>query len=205
MNRAVLGHGDVTHPFIPGKIATVDLTTGAFVKWTGLGLGDVNGIAVDPETGTACTTTENPFQRGILQPRYSRGSVQPLPGAFNQLLSTVLFGEQALSLWHSPSQARRGVSGAAFMFMTDVTGNLIESIDGLTFECQTVAAFIALTRKRRFAASIRWSVDVGASEISRAFIIERRILRHRRALCYALAACSKTKLSLRQNSQRRCR
>src|SRR5205823_12896424 len=48
-------------PIFPGKISTVDLTTGTFTKFTGVGLGDVNGLAVDPATGTACTTTEIDF------------------------------------------------------------------------------------------------------------------------------------------------
>ena len=56
-NQAILGH-DKPSPFIlPPLIAFVDLTTGSFVKRTGLGLGVINGIAVDSENGILCTDT----------------------------------------------------------------------------------------------------------------------------------------------------
>ena len=56
-NQAILGH-DKPSPFIlPPLIAFVDLTTGSFVKRTGLGLGVINGIAVDSEDGILCTDT----------------------------------------------------------------------------------------------------------------------------------------------------
>ena len=35
-NQAVLGHATLGNPFVPGKIATVDLTTGTFTKFTGV-------------------------------------------------------------------------------------------------------------------------------------------------------------------------
>ena len=86
-NRAVLGHAKLGNPFVPGKIATVDLATGTFTKFNGLGLGDVNGIAVDPETGTACTTTEIDFSVEFYDLANQSGSIQTLPGAFNQIFS----------------------------------------------------------------------------------------------------------------------
>src|SRR5207248_9479695 len=56
-NQAILGH-DKPSPFIlPPLIAFVDLTTGSFVKKTGLGLGVINSIAVDSEDGILCTDT----------------------------------------------------------------------------------------------------------------------------------------------------
>ena len=56
-NQAILGH-DKPSPFIlPPVIGFVDLATGSFVKRTGLGLGVINGIAVDSEDGVLCTDT----------------------------------------------------------------------------------------------------------------------------------------------------
>src|SRR5256886_15174121 len=56
-NQAILGH-DKPSPFIlPPVIGLVDLATGSFVKRTGLGLGVINGIAVDSEDGVLCTDT----------------------------------------------------------------------------------------------------------------------------------------------------
>jgi hypothetical protein len=37
-NQAVLGHAKLGNPFVPGLIATVDLTAGTFTKFTGVGL-----------------------------------------------------------------------------------------------------------------------------------------------------------------------
>ena len=56
-NQAILGH-DKPSPFIlPPLIGFVDLATGSFVKRIGLGLGVINGIAVDSEDGVFCTDT----------------------------------------------------------------------------------------------------------------------------------------------------
>jgi hypothetical protein len=55
-NKAVLGTmgGD---PFGPPTMALADLSIGKVSEFQGLGIGYVNGIAVDPATGIACTTT----------------------------------------------------------------------------------------------------------------------------------------------------
>jgi len=152
MNRAVLGHATLGNPFIPGKIATVDLTTGAFVKFTGVGLGDVNGIAVDPETGTACTTTEIDFSVEFYNLATQSGSVQPLPGAFNQIFSgaDVQFDPvNKLFLVAQPVSSTAGSGSSIHVY--DVAGNLIESIDGLNFSNagNVVPAHIALNPRKR--------------------------------------------------------
>src|SRR5205809_4419779 len=86
-NQAVLGHATLGNPFIPGKIATVDMTTGTFTKFTSVGLDDVNGLAVDPATGTACTTTEIDFSVEFYNLATQTGFAQPLPGASQQFFS----------------------------------------------------------------------------------------------------------------------
>ncbi len=63
-HQAVLGTLG-NNPFGPPTIATVDLDSGAFQKFTGMGLGYVNGIAVDTTTGIACTATEIDFSVGF--------------------------------------------------------------------------------------------------------------------------------------------
>ena len=56
-NQAILGH-DKPSPFIePPLIGFVDLATGSFEVKTGLGLGVINGVAVDSEDGILCTDT----------------------------------------------------------------------------------------------------------------------------------------------------
>jgi hypothetical protein len=84
--QAVLGHAMLGNPFVPGFIATVDLTTGVFSKFRGVGLGDVNGLAVDPSTGTVCTTTEIDFSVEFYNLATKTGFAQPLPGAPESIL-----------------------------------------------------------------------------------------------------------------------
>ncbi|HEY5094127.1 MAG TPA: hypothetical protein VII69_03315 [Candidatus Eremiobacteraceae bacterium] len=55
-NQAILS-GSIGCRTCAPVVATVDLMTGKMAKFTGLGLGSVDGIAVDPATNTLCTTT----------------------------------------------------------------------------------------------------------------------------------------------------
>ena len=151
-NQAVLGHAKLGNPFVPGKIATVDLTTGAFIKFTGVGLGDANGIGVDPVTGTACTTTEIDFSVEFYDLATQSGSIQPLPGAVNQFFSgaDVQFDPvNRLFLVAQPNSSTS--SSGSSIHVYDVAGNLIESIDGLGFSNagNVVPAHIALNPAKR--------------------------------------------------------
>ena len=65
-NRAVLGHATLGNPFVPGKIATVDLTTGAFTKFTGVGLGRRERDCGRSGDGDRMHDNGNRFQRGVL-------------------------------------------------------------------------------------------------------------------------------------------
>ena len=57
-NQAILGGGDGCFGCFP-VIGLADLTHGTFSKFTGIGFGFVNGIAVDSEDGIFVTTTED--------------------------------------------------------------------------------------------------------------------------------------------------
>ncbi len=151
-NQAVLGHATLGNPFIPGKMATVDLTTGTFTKFTGVGLGDVNGLAVDPATGTACTTTEIDFSVEFYNLATQTGFSQPLPGATQQFFSgaDVEFDPvNNLFLVAQPNSST--ASSGSSIHVYDVSGNLIESINGLNFSnaFNVVPAHIALNPGRR--------------------------------------------------------
>jgi len=150
--QAVLGHSTLGNPFIPGKIATVDLTTGAFTKFTGVGLGDVNGLAVDPATDTACTTTEIDFSVEFYNLATQTGFAQPLPGATNQFFSgaDVEFDPvNHLFLVAQPNSST--ASSGSSIHVYDVSGNLIESINGLNFSnaFNVVPAHIAVNPGKR--------------------------------------------------------
>ena len=151
-NQAVLGHATLGNPFVPGKIATVDLTTGTFTKFTGVGLGDVNGIAVDPVTNTACTTTEIDFSVEFYNLATQTGFAQPLPGAVNQFFSgaDVQFDPVNRLFLVAQPNSSTAFSGSS-IHVYDVAGNLVESIDGLNFSnaFNVVPAHIALNPGRR--------------------------------------------------------
>jgi hypothetical protein len=151
-NQAVLGHSTLGNPFVPGKIATVDLTTGVLTKFTGAGLGDVNGLAVDPLTGTACTTTEIDFSVEFYNLATQTGFAEPLPGATQQFFSgaDVQFDPvNKLFLVAQPNSST--ASSGSSIHVYDVLGNLIESINGLNFSnaFNVIPAHIALNPGRR--------------------------------------------------------
>jgi hypothetical protein len=151
-NQAVLGHATLGNPFVPGKIATVDLTTGTFTKFTGVGRGDVNGLAVDPATGTACTTTEIDFSVEFYNLATQTGFAQPLPGATQQFLSDadVEFDPVNNLFLVAQPNSTTAPSGSS-IHVYDVSGNLIESINGLNFSnaFNVVPAHTALDPGRR--------------------------------------------------------
>src|SRR5437667_7955284 len=151
-NQAVLGHATLGNPFIPGKIATVDLTTGTFTKFTSVGLGDVNGLAVDPATGTVCTTTEIDFSVEFYNLATQTGFSQPLPGATNQFFSgaDVEFDSVNNLFLVAQSNSSTAPNGSS-IHVYDLSGNLIESINGLNFSnaFNVIPAHIALNPGKR--------------------------------------------------------
>jgi hypothetical protein len=151
-NQAVLGHAMLGNPFVPGFIATIDLTTGAFNKFRGVGLGDVNGLAVDPSTGTACTTTEIDFSVEFYNLATHTGFAQPLPGAVNQFYSgaDVEFDPVNRLFLVAQPNSSTAQSGSS-IHVYDVAGNLIESLNGFNFSNagNVVPAHIALKPSTR--------------------------------------------------------
>ena len=151
-NQAVLGHAKLGNPFVPGLIATVDLGAGTFTKFTGVGLGDVNGVAVDPVTNTACTTTEIDFSVEFYDLTNQTGFSQPLPNATNQFNSgaDVQFDPVNRLFFVAQEHSTTAPSGSS-IHVYDVAGNLIESIDGLNFSnaFNVVPAHISLNPNNR--------------------------------------------------------
>jgi len=151
-NRAVLGHSKLGNPFVPGFIATVDLTTGAFTKFRGVGIGDVNGLAVDPSSGTACTTTEIDFSVQFYNLATQTGFSQPLPGAQNQFFSgaDVEF-DPVNKLFLVAQEHSSTASSGSSIHVYDVHGNLVESLNGFNFSNagNVIPARIVLNPSRR--------------------------------------------------------
>ena len=137
-NQAILGH-DKPSPFIlPPVIGFVDLASGSFVKRTGLGLGVINGIAVDSEDGVLCTDTSFDSAVQFFNLNDFTGISVFLPGHDPQTstasggdiefdpVNKLFFVAQAFS----DGQLDNGSSIQVY----DLVGNLVESIDGLMFQ-----------------------------------------------------------------------
>jgi hypothetical protein len=151
-NRAVLGHAMLGNPFVPGFIATVDLATGAFSKFRGVGIGDVNGLAVDPETGTVCTTTEIDFSVQFYNLATQSGFSQRLPGATNQFYSGADVEWDPVNKLFLVAQPNSSTAASgSSIHVYDVGGNLIESLNGFSFSNagNVIPAHIALKPSNR--------------------------------------------------------
>jgi hypothetical protein len=147
-NQAVLGGSNGCFG-CSTEIALVNLATGEQAEFPGLGLGFVNGIAVDPATGIACTATEDDFSVEFYNLATQQGIIVPIPGATNQAQSGLdveldpihklfLVGQEFTST---------GFSGSSIQVF-DEQGNYIESINGLSLPASP--ALIALHPSERF-------------------------------------------------------
>jgi hypothetical protein len=135
--------------FGPPNLAKIDLGTGATSEFTGVGIGYVNGIAVDPDTGIACTTTEIDFSVEFYDLASETGFAVPLPGAVSQAQSgaAVAFDPIHQLFLVGQPMSSTAASGSSIQVF-DELGNFIESVNGLTLPASPVT--IALHPKLRF-------------------------------------------------------
>jgi len=135
-NQAVLGHNTNSQFIVPPKIGIVNLSTGSFFKFTGLGLGVINGIAVDSEDNVICTTTSfdpavqfynrNTGSRiSVLLPNTSEndGTFRGQAVEFDPINKLFLVAQPFTST---------GTSGSSIQ-LYDIDGAFVESVDGLSF------------------------------------------------------------------------
>ncbi|HTZ97334.1 MAG TPA: hypothetical protein VMB18_13100 [Terriglobales bacterium] len=146
-NQAVLGGSNGCFGCTT-EIGLVDLATGEQTEFPGLGFGFVNGIAVDPATGIACTTTEDDFSVEFYNLKTQKGIIVQIPGATSQAQSGLdveldpihklfLVGQEFTST---------GGSGSSIQVF-DEQGNYVESINGLSLPASS--ALIALHPSER--------------------------------------------------------
>jgi hypothetical protein len=151
-NKALLGIQTIGNPFIPPTFASVDLRDGSTTIFSGVGQGDVNGLAIDPGTNIACSTTEIDFSVQFYTLGTLSGFSQPLPGATNQLFSGA---DVAVDTLHHLFLVAQPISstapGTSSIHVYDESGNLIESLDGFQFSnaSNVVAMHIALHPSQR--------------------------------------------------------
>jgi hypothetical protein len=139
-NQVILGH-DKPSPFIePPLVGFLDLATGTFEVETGLGLGVINGVAVDTEDGILCTDTsfDSAVQFYDLNDFTGSGISVLLPGHDPQT-STASGGDiefDPINKLFLVAQAFSDgkLDNGSSIQVYDLAGNLVESIDGLLFQ-----------------------------------------------------------------------
>jgi hypothetical protein len=153
-NQAVLGHNTNSQFIVPPKIGIVNLSTGSFFKFTGLGLGVINGIAVDSEDNVISTTTS--FDPAVQFYNMNTGS------RINVLLPNTTendgtFRGQAVEydpvnkLFLVAQPFTSTGSGGSSIQVYDIDGTFVESVDGLSFNGtgNVFAVHIALNPAQR--------------------------------------------------------
>jgi WD40 repeat protein len=144
-NTAVLAQ-DAGCQFCTPDIGLVDLASGEFGQFGGLGKGSVNGLAVDSEDGIACTTTAMDSNVQFYDLNTGAGISELLPGATTGRLQSGTDVEfdpiHKLFLIGQPVSST-GSGGSIQVY--DPKGNLVESLNGFS----SGFGYIALLPKQR--------------------------------------------------------
>ncbi|HEY1676975.1 MAG TPA: hypothetical protein VGG04_04665 [Candidatus Sulfotelmatobacter sp.] len=152
-NRAVLGHQKNSQFIVPPMVGVMDLTTGTFTKFPGLGLGVINGIAVDPQDGIACTDTSFDSSIQFYSLTTKKGTSVPVPGDPQDSLFAgqhiVYDSLNKLFLVAQPFSSVTATGSSILVY--DTAGNFVESVDGLSFngESNVLPVHIAINPSLR--------------------------------------------------------
>jgi len=150
-NRAAVAASYGSPTSVP-EIGLVNLSTGKVTEFEGLGLGFVNGIAVDSASGVACTTTEIDFSVEFYDLKTKTGIIERLPDANNQIYSGADVEYDPVNKLFLIAQpvSSTAASGSSIQ-VYDSKGRFIESINGLNFSnaFNVVPAHIAINPGKR--------------------------------------------------------
>lgn len=165
-NKGLLGIQTLGNPFVGPTFALVDLQSGQTTIFRGVGLGDVNGLAIDPATNIACSTTEIDFGVQFYDLATLTGFSEPLPGAnsqFNNGADVAVDSLHGLFLVAQPNSSTE--PGTSSIYVYDEQGNLVESLNGFHFSntFNVIRMHIALHPSLRFGYVD--GPDDGVSEI----------------------------------------
>jgi len=132
-NQAVVGGGTGAFDTNP-VIGLIDLTKGTFSEFTGVGLGFINGVAVDSADGIACTTTEDDASVEFYDLKSETGFTVVLPGSG---------GQQFLSGWDVEfdsihklfvvAQPNSSTGTGSSIYVYDTKGNVKNTLNGFSF------------------------------------------------------------------------
>jgi hypothetical protein len=133
-NQVIMGHHTLSQFIVPPKIGVIDLATNTFHKFVGLGLGLINGIAVDSADGVLCTTTSFNPEVQFYDLATEKGTSQFLPNAGNSLTrgQAVEFDSVNKLFLIAQPFTSTGSSGSSIQ-VYDSTGHFVKSINGLSF------------------------------------------------------------------------
>ncbi len=151
-NQAVMGHQKNSQFIVPPMVGMMDLKTGKFTKFTGLGLGVINGIAVDPQDGIACTTTSFDASVQFYTLATKKGVSVRLPGAQeNSLFSGQHIVYDSVNKFFLVAQPFSSTSSGSSIQIYDTKGTFIESVNGLNFsgEGNVIPVHIAINPSKR--------------------------------------------------------
>jgi len=143
-NTAVLAQDDGCPSCTP-DIGLVDLGSGKFSHFTGLGMGSVNGLAVDSEDGIACTTTQMDANVQFYDLKNKTGFTEALPGSNGRLYSGTDVEFDPIHKLFLVGQPVSSTGQGSSIQVYDRKGNLVESLNGFS----SGFSYIALLPKHR--------------------------------------------------------
>ena len=129
-----MGHQKNSPFIVPPMVGMMDLKTGKFSKFTGLGLGVINGIAVDPQDGIACTTTSFDASVQFYTLATRKGTSVMLPGAQeDSLFAGQHIVYDSVNKLFLVAQPFSSTSSGSSIQVYDTKGTFVESVNGLSF------------------------------------------------------------------------
>ena len=133
-NVAILGGGDGCFGCFP-VIGQVNLTTGAFSEFTGIGFGFVNGLAVDSADNIFCTTTEDDAGVEFYNLTTHTAFKVTLPNSLSQQIfsGTDVEFDPINKVFLIAQPISSSTSSGSSIYVYDTTGNLQETLNGFSF------------------------------------------------------------------------
>jgi hypothetical protein len=133
-NEAILGHDTPSEFILPPMIAVVNLTTGSFTKFVGLGLGEINGIAVDSEDRIVATDTSFDANVQFYNLAKKTHLTVPLPGGGDASPFTgTSITYDSVNKFFLVAQKFSATGSGSSIVVYDTEGNFEESLDGFDF------------------------------------------------------------------------
>jgi hypothetical protein len=141
------------------ELALADLVHGTLAEFAGLGLGFVNGIAVDSADGIACTTTEIDFGVEFYDLATRTGFKVNMPNATSQEQSGTDVEYDPLHKLFLVGQPVSSTGSGSSVQVFDTKGNFVDSINDLSLPVSP--ALIAINPNTR--AGFVWEAPSGTA------------------------------------------